>query len=95
MLDEILKGTNPIERKIATKGILKYLLKHQAIVFVTTHDLDLAQDLAEAYECYHFTDSFQNNRMHFDYKIHQGISFETNALKLMESLNYPEEVFTL
>lgn len=95
LLDEILKGTNSSEKHLATKGIISYLIKQNSLVFVTTHDLDLTTELKSEFDTYHFTDTFKDNNLIFDYKINQGVSYKTNALKLMKTMNYPEAVFNV
>ena len=42
LLDEIFKGTNTIERISAGKAVLSSLTKTENIVFVSTHDIELA-----------------------------------------------------
>ncbi|GBF51042.1 MutS domain V protein [Leptospira ryugenii] len=85
--DEILKGTNSKERKIATEEILLLLRKKGAIVFVTTHDLDLAS-LQDA-KLFHFTELEENGEMKFDYQIRLGISQSTNALRILQKEGIP------
>jgi len=86
-LDEILKGTNSRERQIATREILFALKKKGAIVFLTTHDLELAE-MDEA-KLYHFTELEENGEMIFDYRIREGISKTTNALKILKKEGIP------
>lgn len=42
LLDEIFKGTHTIERISAGKAVLSSLSKENNIVFVSTHDIELA-----------------------------------------------------
>ena len=42
LLDEILQGTNTVERAIAVRGVARHLLDAGAIGVMTTHDLGLA-----------------------------------------------------
>ena len=59
LLDEILHGTNTIERQIAARSILHYLLQHGATGAVSTHDLSLADapEIAGASDRVHFTET--------------------------------------
>jgi DNA mismatch repair ATPase MutS len=90
LLDEILQGTNTVERHIAVERVLAHLLRHNVIGAISTHDLDLATSpaLKEACRPVHFRESFQTEdgtqRMTFDYKLHPGVATTTNALKLLE-----------
>ncbi len=97
LLDEILHGTNTIERQIAARSILHYLLEHGATGAVSTHDLSLADaaEIAGASDRVHFTEDFTRGpngpAMRFDYRLRPGLATSTNALKLMELLGLPVE----
>ncbi|TGL24636.1 DNA mismatch repair protein [Leptospira yanagawae] len=86
-LDEILKGTNSKERFIATREILSVLREKNCIVFLTTHDLKLA-DIPWA-KRFHFTELELDGKMDFDYKIRSGVSTSTNALKILKKEGIP------
>jgi hypothetical protein len=97
LLDEILHGTNTVERQIAARSILHYLLQHGATGAVSTHDLSLADatEIASASDRAHFTEDFTRGpdgpAMRFDYRLRPGLATSTNALKLMELLGLPVE----
>ncbi|MCW7491867.1 AAA family ATPase [Leptospira sp. 2 VSF19] len=86
-LDEILKGTNSKERYIATREILSVLREKQTIVFLTTHDLKLAE--IPWAKRFHFTELEVGGQMDFDYKIRDGVSGSTNALKILKKEGIP------
>lgn len=86
-LDEILKGTNSKERFIATREILSVLREKNCIVFLTTHDLKLAE--IPWAKRYHFTELERDGQMDFDYKIREGVSSSTNALKILKKEGIP------
>ncbi|WP_040507148.1 MutS-related protein [Leptospira wolbachii] len=86
-LDEILKGTNSKERYIATREILSVLREKQTIVFLTTHDLKLAE--IPWAKRFHFTELEVDGQMDFDYKIRDGVSGSTNALKILKKAGIP------
>ena len=50
LLDEIFKGTNTIERISAGRAVLSYLNNENNIVFVSTHDIELADTVQDTYE---------------------------------------------
>lgn len=84
LLDEILKGTNSRERFIASKTVLKYLKTTTSIVFITTHDIELAKLFVnEGIVFKHFTEEIKDGQMHFDYIMKDGIVNSSNALKIM------------
>jgi DNA mismatch repair ATPase MutS len=92
IIDELLSGTNYIERLAASEAILEYLIKQNCLVVVATHDLDLAGKLFHTYQCYHFTDRVTEEGLNFDYKLREGITRTRNAIKLLNYLNYPQRI---
>ena len=90
LIDEIFKGTNPIERLAASVEILNRLAKDH-LVIVTTHDIGILPDLIN-FEFYHFEPKITKSSMTFDYKIKKGITEVRNAVKLMEYIEYPEDL---
>jgi hypothetical protein len=90
LLDEVLRGTNSQERRIAVRRILRHLLAAGALGAVSTHDLELAQDpgLAAAAQAVHFRETLHPEGdgppMTFDYKLRPGLAPTANALRLLE-----------
>jgi len=90
LLDEILQGTNTVERQIAARRIIAFLVATGAIGAVSTHDLALADapELAASVRPVHFTDTVGDGLsrplMSFDYRLRPGVATTTNALRLME-----------
>ncbi len=92
LVDEPLGGTNSNERLAASLSITRYMANQGALVAITTHDLLLARKLNDVFGCYHFSDNVDHRGMHFDYQLRQGIASSSNAIKLLEYLEYPEEI---
>lgn len=92
ILDEVFKGTNTVERIASAKAILSYLNRGNNIVIVSTHDIELTAMLREEFDLYHFTDSIENGKLHFDFKIKAGPLKTRNAIRLLEICNYPPEI---
>lgn len=92
LLDEIFKGTNTIERISAGKAVLSSLTKGNNIVFVSTHDIELADLLKSEYELYHFSEKVDNKTVDFDYKIKNGKLKNRNAIRILQINDYPEEI---
>lgn len=92
LLDEIYKGTNTIERISAGKAVLSNLTKDENIVFVSTHDIELADLLKDEYELYHFSEKVDNKSVDFDYKLKTGKLRHRNAIKILQINDYPESV---
>jgi hypothetical protein len=92
-LDEIFKGTNTIERIAAGKAVLSYLAKSSNnIVFVSTHDVELADLLYNEYDLYHFTEVIQNEQIYFDYQLKRGNLSTKNAIRILEINDYPKVI---
>ena len=94
LLDEIYKGTNTIERISAGKAVLSYLADSGNIVFVSTHDIELADLLSAEYSLYHFSESVNDKSVDFDYKLKKGKLTNRNAIKILAINNYPESVIS-
>jgi len=92
ILDEVFKGTNTIERVAAAKAILSYLNKNDNIVFVSTHDIELAEFLNTGFDLYHFTEDIANENLAFDHQLKAGVLKTRNAIKLLALSGYPAEI---
>lgn len=90
-IDEILKGTNTIERIAASAGVLSGLHKKQGIVITATHDMELTE-IMTGFENYFFTECFNDDGLYFDYRIRSGAADTGNALILMEQLGFDSEI---
>lgn len=92
-IDEIFRGTNPVERISASSEILKYINSKNAICIVATHDRELTDMLKEEYEFYYFSENVdEKNGLSFDYKLKQGVSKTRNAIKLLSYIGYPKVI---
>lgn len=92
-IDEIFRGTNPIERIAMSAEILTYLNNGKTISIVATHDRELTDILKENYDFYYFSENVDTSSgLSFDYKIKKGISKTRNAIKLLEYMGYPREI---
>ncbi|SFB68346.1 MutS-related protein [Butyrivibrio sp. YAB3001] len=91
-VDEVLRGTNTIERIAASTEILKTFAKEKVMCFAATHDIELTTLLADYYGIYHFEGNVSDNDVHFDYLIKEGPATTRNAIKLLGVLGYDNEV---
>jgi len=92
-IDEIFRGTNPIERIAMSAEILSYLNNGKSISIVATHDGELAEILKNTYEFYYFSEDVDvKNGLSFDYKLKPGVSQTKNAIRLLEYIGYPKEI---
>ena len=89
LLDEILRGTNSLDRHTGSKALLKQLIHHNAAGIIATHDLALA-DLVKTYPQrianYHFDVQVAGEELYFDYKLKEGICQSLNASVLMKKI---------
>ncbi|MEZ2336661.1 hypothetical protein AB6735_13555 [Mucilaginibacter sp. RCC_168] len=92
IIDEIFRGTNTIERIAAAKSVLSYITANQNFVFVSTHDLELAELLDEDFAIYSFEDSKSGAVLVFDYKLKEGLLKSRNGIAILESMGYPDSV---
>lgn len=93
IIDEIFKGTNPLERIASSKEILKYIMNKNALAIVATHDLELAETCNNNYLCYYFCEDVNEKEgLTFDFALKEGICHSGNALKLLDFLGYPKEI---
>ena len=93
IIDEIFKGTNPLERIASSKEILKYIMDRNALAIIATHDLELAKTCTNNYLCYYFCEDVDKELgLTFDFKLKTGICHSGNALKLLDFLGYPEVI---
>ncbi len=89
LLDEILRGTNSLDRHTGSKALIKQLIKHKAAGIIATHDLELA-DLKNEYPenmlNYHFDVQVSNDELYFDYRLKPGVCKSLNASILMKKI---------
>ncbi len=92
IIDEVLRGTNTIERIAASSEILNRMADERLVCMAATHDLELSSILGAKYANYHFQESFKGDDIVFDYKLYEGKSNTRNAIKLLDIMGYPDFV---
>ncbi|OXX83497.1 hypothetical protein AVM15_10520, partial [Paraclostridium benzoelyticum] len=91
-VDEILRGTNTVERIASSCEVLKNIGNENALCFAATHDVELTYMLDDIFENYHFEESITDNDIKFDYKLHGGRTRTRNAIKLLEFMGYDKNL---
>lgn len=92
-IDEIFRGTNPIERIAASEEILKYIQSRKSLSIVATHDKELTDLLYETHDFYHFSEDISDSKgLIFDYKLKKGVLKTRNAIKILKYIGYPDEI---
>ncbi len=91
-VDEVLCGTNTVERIAASSRILYFIANSNALMFAATHDIELSYMLESCFSNYHFEERIEENRVLFDYQLKPGRASSKNAIALLGMLGYPEEI---
>lgn len=87
-VDEILRGTNTVERISASSVLLEFLAGRQVMCMAATHDIELSRMLEGRFENYHFEEQVEKGDVLFDYRLKKGAAKSRNAILLMESLGF-------
>ena len=80
-VDEVLRGTNTIERIAASVQILKSLT-------------ELTHILENNYANYHFEEEIEDDDIYFSYKIMTGRATTRNAIKLLGIMGYDKNIIS-
>lgn len=91
-VDEVLRGTNTVERIAASTQILKSLRGENILCFAATHDIELTELLQKEYDNYHFSEEVRDGDVVFDYKLQSGKATTRNAIRLLELLGYDRKI---
>ena len=91
-VDEVLRGTNTVERIAASTEILKSLSGENVICFAATHDVELTQLLENQYDNYHFEEEIVDNDVCFNYRLLTGKATTRNAIKLLAVMGYEADI---
>lgn len=89
ILDEMLKGTNSVDKLNGSKALVEKLTHLKSVSLVATHDLKLSEMELElpgkvVNRCFEIR--IVNDEMIFDYKLSQGITQTMNATFLMRKM---------
>ncbi|WP_183563145.1 MutS-related protein [Mucilaginibacter sp. SP1R1] len=89
LIDEMLRGTNSVDKYLGSKAVIEQLIKKKAVGMVATHDLQIAQ-LETKYPDYvrnfYFDIQVKDGEMLFDYKIKHGECKTFNASLLLKQI---------
>lgn len=91
-VDEVLRGTNTVERIAASTYILKGLADSRAMCFAATHDVELTHILENVYANYHFQEEVSDDDVLFNYKLFDGRAVSRNAIKLLKVIGYDADI---
>lgn len=91
-VDEVLRGTNTVERIAASAQILKAFAQENTICFAATHDLELTRLLDDCYENFHFEEEMVEDDIFFPYRLQKGPAVSRNAIALLKVLGYNQKL---
>ncbi len=91
-VDEVLRGTNTVERIAASTQILKSFDGKAVLCFAATHDIELTSLLEKQFTNYHFEEEIKDGDVLFQYRLLSGKATTRNAIKLLEIIGYDAEV---
>ena len=91
-IDEVLRGTNTLERIAASSRILSYIGQRNCMLFAATHDIELTYILEKYFKLYHFEEKVEDDGVTFDYKLKDGRAVTRNAILLLKMLGFENEI---
>ena len=92
VLDEILKGTNSMDKAIGSRKFVEKLVASKSTGIIATHDLSLcevSEDLPQV-KNYYFDAEIINNELNFDYTFKTGVCKNMNASFLLKKMEIVE-----
>lgn len=87
LIDEIFRGTNSDDRTEGALTVLKKLSAPYICGLMTTHDYAMIDKTKEDFDnirYYHFSETYTDTGITFDYRLKEGISRQSNAKYLMK-----------
>ena len=89
ILDEILKGTNSVDKQKGSIALVQQLIRLQSRGIIATHDLllgNLEAEFPAQVKNYHFEADIINDELSFSYRLQEGIVQDMNASFLMKKM---------
>ena len=89
ILDEMLKGTNSIDKLNGSQELIRKLVQLQSVSLIATHDLKLSemeQEFPDKVNNLCFEIRIENDELVFDYKLSEGVTQTMNATFLMKKM---------
>lgn len=91
-VDEVLRGTNTVERISASSQILKWMAGKNVICLAATHDIELTWILEGIFRNCHFEEQVTDDAVAFDYKLREGRAMTRNAIRLLHLMGFEDEI---
>ncbi|PRX55226.1 MutS-related protein [Flagellimonas meridianipacifica] len=92
ILDEILKGTNSVDKAQGSKRLIERLVERGVPGIIATHDLSLCEIASSLKEVknYFFETEIKDDELHFDYQLKEGVCKNMNASFLLKKMKIVE-----
>ncbi|MBQ4913910.1 DNA mismatch repair protein MutS [Maribacter sp. MMG018] len=92
VLDEILKGTNSIDKAKGSRKFVERLVGSRSTGIIATHDLSLCEVSKEFPQVknHYFDAEIIDDELHFDYKFKEGVCQNMNASFLLKKMGIIE-----
>lgn len=92
VLDEILKGTNSLDKAIGSRKFVEKLVASRSTGIIATHDLSLCEVSADLPQVknHYFDAEIIDDELHFDYTFKPGICRNMNASFLLKKMGIVE-----
>ncbi|MCR5526676.1 MAG: hypothetical protein K6F39_04750 [Lachnospiraceae bacterium] len=91
-VDEVLRGTNTVERIAASSQLLKSLSTEGVICFAATHDIELTHMLENYIDNYHFSETAGEGTITFSYRLEPGRAESRDAIRLLDMIGYDQSI---
>ncbi|MDY3249709.1 MAG: DNA mismatch repair protein MutS [Candidatus Choladocola sp.] len=91
-IDEVLRGTNTVERIAASSQILKWIAGKNLLCMAATHDIELTYLLDGVYRNCHFEEEVTETEVRFDYLLKEGRAMTRNAIRLLALMGFDESI---
>jgi hypothetical protein len=92
VVDEVLRGTNTVERISASSQVLRALQDSGALCLAATHDIELCDLLSGTYRLFHFEEQVSEQEMLFDYTLCPGKATSRNAIDLLRLMGVDQTI---
>ena len=91
-VDEVLRGTNTVERIAASTELLQAMEEAGILCFAATHDMELTGLLSETFSNFHFEEEYTEGDISFSYRLKEGPARTRNAIRLLAAMGFGKEL---
>jgi len=96
IVDELLRGTNSVERIALTEAVMLALVRRDGptphVAVIATHDLEVAAAVVPPYAAWHFRETLAKGELTFDYRRREGPSPTRTGILVLEAAGAPAAV---